>query len=62
MLNANRIVTRAMLLEKVWDFQFDPGTNIVETHMSRIRSKINRADAPALIHTVRGEGYVIRAP
>ena len=62
MLNANRIVTRAMLLEKVWDFQFDPSTNIVETHMSRIRSKINRADAPALIHTVRGEGYVIRAP
>ena len=62
MLNANRIVTRAMLLEKVWDFQFAQGTNIVETHMSRIRSKINRADAPALIHTVRGEGYVIRAP
>lgn len=61
MLNANRIVTRAMLLEKVWDFQFDPGTNIVETHMSRLRSKINQADAPALIHTVRGEGYVIRA-
>ncbi len=61
MLNANRIVTRAMLLERVWDFQFDPGTNIVETHMSRIRAKINRADAPALIHTVRGEGYVIRA-
>ncbi|RYG37640.1 MAG: response regulator transcription factor [Burkholderiales bacterium] len=62
MLNANKIVTRAMLLEKVWDFQFDPGTNIVETHMSRIRSKINRDEAPALIHTVRGEGYVIRAP
>ena len=62
MLNADRIVTRAMLLDKVWDFQFDPGTNIVETHMSRIRSKIDRADAPALIHTIRGEGYVIRAP
>lgn len=62
MLNANRVVTRAMLLEKVWEFQFDPGTNIVETHMSRIRSRIDREGAPALIHTVRGEGYVIRAP
>jgi two-component system OmpR family response regulator len=62
MLNANRVVTRSMLLEKVWDFQFDPGTNIVETHASRIRAKIDRGGAPAFIHTVRGEGYVIRAP
>jgi two-component system OmpR family response regulator len=62
MLNANRVVTRSMLLERVWDFQFDPGTNIVETHVSRIRSKIDRTGTPALIHTVRGEGYVIRAP
>lgn len=62
MLNANRVVTRSMLLERVWDFQFDPGTNIVETHVSRIRAKIDRGSPPALIHTVRGEGYVIRAP
>ena len=61
MLNADRIVTRTMLLEKVWDLNFDPGTNIVETHISRIRSKIDIGGAPALIHTVRGAGYVIRA-
>ena len=60
MLNAGRIVTRTMLLERVWDFHFDPGTNIVETHISRIRSKIDRGGDPALIHTVRGAGYVIR--
>ena len=61
MLNADRIVTRAMLLDKVWNLQFDPGTNIVETHVSRIRAKIDRGEQPALIHTMRGEGYVIRA-
>jgi two-component system OmpR family response regulator len=61
MLNAGRVVTRTMLLERVWDFQFDPGTNIVESHMSRIRSKIDRGDDRPLIHTVRGAGYVIRA-
>lgn len=61
MLNAGRVVTRTMLLERVWDFHFDPGTNIVETHISRIRSKIDRGGDAALIHTVRGAGYVIRA-
>ena len=60
MLQAGRVVTRTMLLERVWDFHFDPGTNIVETHISRIRSKIDRGGDPALIHTVRGAGYVIR--
>ncbi len=62
MLNAERIVTRTMMLERVWNFRFDPGTNIVETHVSRIRSKIDRGNDAVLIHTVRGEGYVIRAP
>lgn len=61
MLNAGRVVTRTMMLEGVWNFRFDPGTNIVETHMSRIRSKIDRGGDPPLIHTIRGEGYVIRA-
>jgi two-component system OmpR family response regulator len=61
MLNAGRIVTRTMMLEQVWNFRFDPGTNIVETHVSRIRSKIDRGGDPPVIHTVRGEGYVIRA-
>ncbi len=58
MLNAGSIVTRTMLLEKVWDFHFDPGTNIVETHISRLRAKLGLAKD--LIHTVRGAGYVVR--
>lgn len=62
MRNADRVVTRTMLLEAVWDFHFDPRTNIVETHMSRLRAKLNRGGGPDLIHTVRGSGYVIRAP
>jgi two-component system OmpR family response regulator len=57
-----RIVTRTMLLEKVWDFHFDPKTNIVETHISRLRAKIDRGRAAALIHTLRGVGYSLRAP
>lgn len=61
MLNSGRIVTRTMLLERVWEFHFDPGTNIVESHISRIRSKIDRGGDVPLIHTVRGAGYVVRA-
>ena len=52
MANAGRVVTRTMLLEGVWDFHFDPKTNIVETHMSRLRGKIARGDSAELIHTV----------
>jgi two-component system, OmpR family, response regulator len=61
MRHAGRVVTRTMLLESVWDFHFDPKTNIVETHISRLRSKINRGGDPELIHTVRGAGYCLRA-
>lgn len=61
MLNAGRIVTRTMLLEQIWSFRFDPGTNIVETHVSRIRGKIDRGGDPPLIHTIRGAGYMLRA-
>jgi two-component system, OmpR family, response regulator len=61
MRNAERVVTRTMLLEAVWGFHFDPKTNIVETHVSRLRAKIAREGAPELIHTVRGAGYVLRA-
>jgi two-component system, OmpR family, response regulator len=57
-----RIVTRKMLLEQVWDFHFDPRTNIVETHISRLRTKIDRGRGEALIHTVRGAGYLLRVP
>jgi two-component system, OmpR family, response regulator len=56
-----RLVTRKMLLEQVWGFNFDPRTNIVETHISRLRTKIDRGRAP-LIQTVRGAGYILRAP
>src|ERR1700694_2736895 len=62
MRNAGRVVTRTMLLENVWEFNFDPKTNIVETHISRLRAKIDRGQARELIHTVRGSGYMLRAP
>jgi two-component system OmpR family response regulator len=61
MRNMGRVVTRAMLLENVWDLHFDPRTNIVETHMSRLRGKVDRGHGGELIHTVRGAGYMLRA-
>lgn len=60
MRHAGRVVTRTMLLEMVWEFHFDPKTNIVETHMSRLRAKVDRGFAAELIHTVRGCGYSLR--
>ena len=62
MRNAGRVVTRTMLLEQVWEFHFDPKTNIVETHISRLRSKIDRGFDTELLETVRGSGYLLRAP
>ena len=59
--NANRTVTRTMLLENVWNIEFDPGTNIVESHISRLRSKIDRGFNSEMIRTVRGCGYVLCA-
>ena len=59
--NAGRVVTRTMLLENIWDLHFDPRTNIVETHLSRLRSKVDRGFDLELIHTLRGVGYVLRA-
>ena len=61
MRHAGQVITRTMLLENVWDFHFDPHTNIVDSHISRLRGKLDRG-GPELIHTVRGAGYVIRAP
>ena len=61
MRSEGRVVTRKMLLEQVWEFHFDPKTNIVETHMSRLRAKIDRNGSP-LIQTVRGAGYCLRVP
>jgi len=62
MRHAGQVVTRTMLLEQVWEFQFDPRTNIVETHVSRLRAKVDRDFDAELIHTVRGAGYCLRAP
>jgi two-component system OmpR family response regulator len=60
--HAERVVTRNMLLEHVWNLSFDPQTNVVEVHMSRLRGKIDKGFATRLIHTVRGSGYVLREP
>jgi two-component system, OmpR family, response regulator len=60
MRNPGRVVTRTMLLENVWEFHFDPQTTVVETHISRLRSKIDQGFGKPLIHTVRGSGYCIR--
>ncbi len=62
MRNAGQVVTRAMLLERVWGFNFDPGTGVVETHVSRMRKKVDGGFAVELLHTVRGIGYCLRAP
>lgn len=62
MRNANRVVTRAMILEHVWKIHFNPLTSVVESHVSRLRAKLNMAGAPDLIQTVRGAGYRLRAP
>jgi two-component system OmpR family response regulator len=62
MRNAGRIVTKTMLLEQVWDFNFDPQTTVVETHMSRLRAKIDKPFEVPLIHTTRNTGYSIHAP
>ncbi|MDC9701052.1 MAG: response regulator transcription factor [Alphaproteobacteria bacterium] len=59
MRNRNRVVTRTMLLEHVWDYHFDPQTNVIDVHISRLRSKIDKDFSPSLLHTVRGSGYMI---
>lgn len=57
--HAGQVVSRTMLLENVWDFHFDPKTNMVETHISRLRGKLNTGGKPDLIQTIRGAGYII---
>ncbi|WP_416356002.1 response regulator transcription factor [Aureimonas phyllosphaerae] len=61
MKHAGQVVTRTMLLENVWDYHFDPQTNVIDVHISRLRSKIEREFGEPLLHTVRGSGYIIRA-
>ena len=60
MRNAGRVVTRVMLLENVWDYHFDPQTNVVDVHISRLRHKIDKDFDKPLLHTVRGAGYCLR--
>jgi len=62
MRHAGQIVTRTMLLENVWDYHFDPQTNIIDVHISRLRNKIDKGFEPPLLHTVRGAGYCLRKP
>ena len=60
--HAGQVMTRTMLLEKVWDYRFDPQTNVIDVHISRLRQKIDKGFPHPLIHTVRGAGYSLRAP
>lgn len=60
MRHAGQVITRTMLLENVWDYHFDPQTNVIDVHMSRLRAKIDKAPWAPLIHTVRGAGYSLR--
>jgi two-component system OmpR family response regulator len=60
MKHAGQVVTRTMLLENVWDYHFDPQTNVIDVHVSRLRAKIDKAFDKPLLHTVRGAGYMIR--
>jgi two-component system OmpR family response regulator len=61
MRNSGQVVTRTMLLENVWDYNFDPQTNVIDVHISRLRSKIDKQFDQPLLHTIRGAGYVLRA-
>ncbi len=62
MQHAGQVVTRTMLLEGVWDYHFDPQTNVIDVHISRLRNKIDKGFDTPLLHTVRGAGYVLKAP
>ncbi|MGF1641152.1 MAG: winged helix-turn-helix domain-containing protein [Rhodospirillales bacterium] len=62
MRHAGQVVTRTMLLESVWDYHFDPQTNVIDVHVSRLRAKIDKGFGEPLLHTVRGAGYSLREP
>jgi two-component system OmpR family response regulator len=61
MRHAGQVVTRTMLLENVWDYHFDPQTNVIDVHVSRLRSKIEKGFDSPVLHTVRGAGYMLKA-
>jgi two-component system OmpR family response regulator len=60
MRNAGRVVSKTMILSQVWGYDFDPGSNVVDVLVFRLRDKIDRGFTPALLHTVRGVGYVLK--
>ena len=60
MNNAGQVVTRTMLLENVWDYHFDPQTNVIDVHISRLRAKIEKDFDGPLLHTIRGAGYILK--
>ena len=62
MRHAGQVVTRTMLLENVWEYHFDPQTNVIDVHISRLRGKIDKGFEQPLLHTMRGAGYMLRAP
>lgn len=61
MRHAGQVVTRTMMLERVWDYHFDPQTNVIDVHVSRLRQKVDKPFATSLIHTIRNAGYILRA-
>jgi two-component system OmpR family response regulator len=61
MAHGGQVVTRTMLLEGVWDLHFDPQTNIIDVHVSRLRAKIEKGFGKPLLHTIRGRGYILKA-
>ena len=61
MRHASQVVTRTMLLEGVWDYHFDPQTNVIDVHVSRLRQKVDKPFPTPLIHTIRNAGYMLRA-
>jgi DNA-binding response OmpR family regulator len=62
MEHAGQVVTRTMLFEAVWNYRYDDRTNVIEVHIGRLRRKIDADGEPEMIHTVRGAGYILRAP
>jgi two-component system OmpR family response regulator len=62
MRNSGQILTRTMIFEAIWGYHFDPGTNLIDVHLGRLRRKIDRPGLTQLIHTIRGSGYALNAP
>jgi two-component system OmpR family response regulator len=62
MRNSGQVLTRTMIFEAIWGYHFDPGTNLIDVHLGRLRRKIDRPGLPAMIHTIRGSGFALHAP